>query len=57
MRALVGSGFLLLLLALAVSANAQSGVLTYPDTLNKKRLRGLVIAESVTYASTMYGLL
>jgi len=47
---------LALLAGIAQSGQAQNSFYQYPDTLNKKRLRGLVIAESATYATTMYGL-
>lgn len=56
MRTLIASGLFLLLLAFTVSGTAQTSVFEYPDTLNKQRLRGLVIGESVVYSSTMYGL-
>lgn len=46
----------LVLILSAQQASAQSTFFQYSDTLNPKRLRGLLAAESAVYASTMYGL-
>jgi len=47
------AGILLLLQHAAISQNLHN---FYPDTLNKKRLTGLIITEAIAYTATMAGL-
>ncbi len=47
---------LVVVATLPVQAQESLGFFERPDTLNKKRLKGLIVFESVGYAGSMYGL-